>query len=91
MSDSDISSDRGSNDALSFDAVGLSDSGYSQRRRKMMEIANKLHSTGVQLDMDLPQISVIGSQSVGKSSLIEAISGVSHITLLPCELQRPLV
>lgn len=31
--------------------------------------------------MDLPQIAVVGSQSVGKSSLIESISGVSIYTM----------
>ena len=35
----------------------------------------------VSLDVDLPQICAIGSQSAGKSSLIESISGVidSHL------------
>jgi hypothetical protein len=38
----------------------------------------KLHLIcfSVDLHLDLPQIAVVGSQSVGKSSLIEAISGV---------------
>ena len=31
----------------------------------------------MQLDIDLPQIAVIGNQSAGKSSLIEAISGIT--------------
>lgn len=31
----------------------------------------------VQTDIDLPQIAVIGNQSAGKSSLIEAISGIT--------------
>lgn len=31
----------------------------------------------VQIDIDLPQIAVIGSQSAGKSSLIESISGIT--------------
>jgi GTP-binding protein EngB required for normal cell division len=31
----------------------------------------------VQGDIDLPQIAVIGSQSAGKSSLIESISGIT--------------
>ncbi|KAF9476669.1 hypothetical protein BDN70DRAFT_950426, partial [Pholiota conissans] len=33
-------------------------------------------SCSVQVDIDLPQIAVIGSQSSGKSSLIESISGI---------------
>ena len=31
----------------------------------------------MQVDIDLPQIAVIGSQSAGKSSLIESISGIT--------------
>ena len=57
--------------------VGICDSKYSQTTRQLMNVINKLYSTGVQLDIELPQISIIGSQSTGKSSLIEAISGVS--------------
>ena len=30
-----------------------------------------------QLDLDIPIIAVVGSQSAGKSSLIEAISGIT--------------
>lgn len=33
--------------------------------------------SSVQVDVDLPQIAVIGSQSAGKSSLIESISGIT--------------
>ncbi|EKM81299.1 hypothetical protein AGABI1DRAFT_56763 [Agaricus bisporus var. burnettii JB137-S8] len=49
----------------------------SQSRRRMLDLVNRLHSTGVQVDIDLPQIAVIGSQSAGKSSLIESISGIT--------------
>ncbi|KAF9479395.1 hypothetical protein BDN70DRAFT_878878 [Pholiota conissans] len=59
------------------DEVGLSNPKLSQGRRRMLDLVNKLHSTGVQVDIDLPQIAVIGSQSAGKSSLIEAISGIT--------------
>lgn len=31
----------------------------------------------VQVDIDLPQIAVVGNQSAGKSSLIESISGIT--------------
>ena len=30
---------------------------------------------GLELDFDLPQIAVVGGQSVGKSSLLEALVG----------------
>jgi GTP-binding protein EngB required for normal cell division len=52
------------------------DSELSQRRREMLDLVNRMHSTGIHFDIDLPQIAVIGSQSTGKSSLIESISGI---------------
>ncbi|KAH7929544.1 hypothetical protein BV22DRAFT_1102356 [Leucogyrophana mollusca] len=58
------------------DGVGLSDPELSRDRRKMLDLVNRLHNTGVNTDMDLPMIAVIGSQSAGKSSLIESISGI---------------
>lgn len=57
--------------------VGLSDPTLSLHRRKMLDLINRLHTTGVQTDLDLPMIAVIGSQSAGKSSLIESISGIT--------------
>ena len=36
-----------------------------------------LSSRSAQLDLDIPVIAVLGSQSAGKSSLIEAISGIT--------------
>ena len=75
---------------------GLSNPQLNHGRRRMLDLVNKLHSTGcvtrftlsfhlfdrelairVQVDIDLPQIAVIGSQSAGKSSLIESISGIT--------------
>lgn len=64
-------------DPSADNGVGLSDSTLSQHRRKMLDLINRLHMTGVQTDMDLPMIAVIGSQSAGKSSLIESISGIT--------------
>ncbi|KAJ7809004.1 P-loop containing nucleoside triphosphate hydrolase protein [Mycena olivaceomarginata] len=68
-----------SSDGASSDlgGVGLSNPQLSSERRKMLDLMNRLHSTGVQTDIDLPQIVVIGSQSAGKSSLIESISGIT--------------
>lgn len=57
--------------------VGLSNSDLSSNRRNLLDIINRLHTTGVQVDMDLPQIAVVGQQSAGKSSLIESISGIT--------------
>ena len=45
--------------------------------RKMVELVNKLRAAGIEgLGLGLPRIVVVGNQSSGKSSLIEAISGV---------------
>ena len=50
--------------------------------RKMVELVNKLRAAGIEgLGLGLPRIAVVGNQSAGKSSLIEAISGVSIIWL----------
>ncbi|KAJ7128249.1 P-loop containing nucleoside triphosphate hydrolase protein [Mycena filopes] len=57
--------------------VGLSSPSLSLPRRRMLDLVNRLHNTGVQIDIDLPQIAVIGQQSAGKSSLIESISGIT--------------
>lgn len=46
--------------------------------RHMVDLINRLRASGVEdLGLPLPKIAVIGNQSAGKSSLIEAISGVS--------------
>ncbi|OBZ65815.1 Interferon-induced GTP-binding protein Mx [Grifola frondosa] len=66
-----------SGDAETHGGIGLSDLQYSSGRRKMLDLVNGMHSTGVQVDIDLPMIAVIGSQSAGKSSLIESISGIT--------------
>ncbi|KAJ7731654.1 P-loop containing nucleoside triphosphate hydrolase protein [Mycena metata] len=78
-SPSPASSILASSDGASSDpgGVGLSNPQLSPERRKLLDLMNRLHSTGVQTDIDLPQIVVIGSQSAGKSSLIESISGLT--------------
>ncbi|KAI9456485.1 P-loop containing nucleoside triphosphate hydrolase protein [Boletus coccyginus] len=58
-------------------AVGLSDPSSTGNRKAMLQLINRLRDTGVQTDIDLPMIAVIGNQSAGKSSLIESISGVT--------------
>ncbi|XP_006461472.1 hypothetical protein AGABI2DRAFT_222252 [Agaricus bisporus var. bisporus H97] len=63
--------------SASSEAVGLCNPQMSQQQRRMLDLVNGLHSTGVQVDIDLPQIAVVGNQSAGKSSLIESISGIT--------------
>ncbi|KAJ3936011.1 MAG: P-loop containing nucleoside triphosphate hydrolase protein [Lentinula lateritia] len=83
-------SDAGSNSSLSAsettnnpktsgDGVGLSNAHdqLGRKRRYALDLVNRLQNTGIQTDIDLPQIAVIGNQSAGKSSLIEAISGTT--------------
>ncbi|KAJ7775530.1 P-loop containing nucleoside triphosphate hydrolase protein [Mycena metata] len=77
-SDSDSSSPSSSSmDDIAEHGVGLSSPSLSLARRRMLDLVNRLHNTGVQIDIDLPQIAVIGQQSAGKSSLIESISGIT--------------
>ncbi|TFY61378.1 hypothetical protein EVJ58_g4548 [Rhodofomes roseus] len=51
--------------------------GYSTTRRNMLDVANGLYGTGVSMDIEIPMIAVIGSQSTGKSSLLENICGIT--------------
>ncbi|KAG5634396.1 hypothetical protein H0H81_002114 [Sphagnurus paluster] len=77
-SDESNSSDDASTSGRDRDqGIGLSNPALSQSSRRMLDLINRLHATGVQVDIDLPQIAVIGSQSAGKSSLIESISGIT--------------
>ena len=43
------------------------------------EIQNTLVSNNLQFDISIPQIVVIGSQSVGKSSLLEQLIGAEFL------------
>jgi ABC-type uncharacterized transport system ATPase subunit len=58
-------------------AVGLSDPQYAARRKSMFEFLNRMHALGLDVNLDIPTIAAIGWQSAGKSSLIEAISGIT--------------
>ncbi|KAI5117486.1 hypothetical protein M0805_009549 [Coniferiporia weirii] len=48
---------------------------YADRARMLMRAAQKLRDIG-KADIDIPRIAVIGGQSAGKSSLVEAVSGI---------------
>jgi len=52
----------------------------SKDHRDLLDIIDKLRSQGISRFVDLPQIIVCGDQSSGKSSVLEAISGMSFPT-----------
>lgn len=55
-------------------AAGIGDSKFSQRLRRLMD---QFRAVGLDQELELPTIAIVGSQSAGKSSVMEAISGVS--------------
>lgn len=80
-SDSAVVSRQASTQAPLGPGTGLDTLGGGMR--KMVELINKLRAAGIEgLGLGLPRIAVVGNQSAGKSSLIEAISGVGLFRLL---------
>lgn len=88
-SDSDVS--------LSDSDVGWSEidplqtTSYSYSTSRLNDVIARLHDCGTDQVVDLPKIAVIGNQSSGKSSLIEAISKVkvprSNNTCTRCPME----
>jgi len=52
----------------------------SKDYRELLDVIDKLRSKGIGRYVDLPEIIVCGDQSAGKSSVLEAISGMSFPT-----------
>ncbi|XP_017735707.1 PREDICTED: interferon-induced GTP-binding protein Mx2 [Rhinopithecus bieti] len=50
---------------------------YEQKVRPYIDLIDSLRALGVEQDLALPAIAVIGDQSSGKSSVLEALSGVA--------------
>lgn len=61
----------------SNEAVGIAASSFARSSGELIGLINDLRSSGAALELDVPRVAVIGNQSAGKSSLVEAISGVS--------------
>ncbi|KAF7290690.1 hypothetical protein MIND_01309300 [Mycena indigotica] len=57
----------------------ISSSDYARRCKELMALAKDLRGLGAEnlKFLDLPSITVIGGQSAGKSSLVEAVSGIT--------------
>jgi len=58
-------------------AEELSGSQYASNRKELLSLVKQLRAMGAQADLDLPRVTVIGNQSAGKSSVVEAISGIT--------------
>ncbi|KAG8941212.1 hypothetical protein FRC03_004699 [Tulasnella sp. 419] len=56
--------------------MDLADTSYAAQSRDMMLLDRKLRTLGAATVLNMPSIAVIGKQSVGKSSLVEALSGI---------------
>lgn len=67
----DDPSDRGSEDDT------ISSTEYALRCREFLQFLKDLNNLGTDKYFDMPRITVIGGQSAGKSSLVEAVSGIN--------------
>ncbi|KAL1762150.1 P-loop containing nucleoside triphosphate hydrolase protein [Schizophyllum commune] len=55
----------------------INSSAYARKWRALMDLHNALNDLGAEAFFPLPRITVIGGQSAGKSSLVEAVSGLN--------------
>uniref|UniRef100_A0A8B9IXP3 MX dynamin like GTPase 1 n=1 Tax=Amazona collaria TaxID=241587 RepID=A0A8B9IXP3_9PSIT len=66
---------------------------YEKKIRPCINLIDSLRTLGIEKDMALPAIAVIGDQSSGKSSVLEALSGIALprgngiVTRCPLELK----
>ncbi|KAJ3104555.1 hypothetical protein HDU97_009067 [Phlyctochytrium planicorne] len=57
-------------------SVFLKTSAFGDRARRLIQLVNTMRDAGAHMDLDLPTVVVCGNQSVGKSSLVEALCGI---------------
>jgi Dynamin family/Dynamin central region len=62
----------------------------AEKIKAMVRCVNNLRYLGVESEVPLPKICVVGDQSAGKSSLIEALSGISVPRAEGCCTRCPL-
>ncbi|KFP26650.1 Interferon-induced GTP-binding protein Mx, partial [Colius striatus] len=66
---------------------------YEEKIRPRIDLVDSLRALGIEKDLALPAIAVIGDQSSGKSSVLEALSGIALprgngiVTRCPLELK----
>ncbi|XP_072708285.1 interferon-induced GTP-binding protein Mx-like [Ciconia boyciana] len=66
---------------------------YEEKIRPCIDLIDSLRALGIEKDMALPAVAVIGDQSSGKSSVLEALSGIALprgngiVTRCPLELK----
>ncbi|KAK7464108.1 hypothetical protein VKT23_006272 [Stygiomarasmius scandens] len=58
-------------------SAGIRDSEYARKCRELMNIIKRLFDLGAENMFPVPRVTVIGGQSAGKSSLVEAVSGIN--------------
>ncbi|XP_028608383.1 interferon-induced GTP-binding protein Mx1-like [Grammomys surdaster] len=66
-----------SEESQAMESVNNLCSQYEEKVRPHIDLIDSLRALGVEQDLALPAIAVIGDQSSGKSSVLEALSGVA--------------
>jgi GTPase SAR1 family protein len=73
-----------------FSSTGMQPLTQGERIKAMVNCVNNLRYLGVESDVPLPKICVVGDQSAGKSSLVETLSGIKVPRAENCCTRCPL-